>query len=542
MVLTASPRGGVRLCLHHRGGTMPAMWLPIAATLCSGTATHLTGDVPAAGGDYVDVAFEVPANTVEIRIAHTDGSDTDILDWGVWSPEGARGWGGGLTEDAVVGIAQSSRGYLPGPITAGTWSVVIGKAQLDADGGHYAIDVSCSDVASLPVLPKAAFSPVVLRTERRWYRGDFHVHSVQSGDASATFDEISALARQQGLDFVNLSDHNTVAQHALAAAYLEAHADLLLLRGAEITTYAGHGNAVGLRDYVDHRIGYLGRTIGGVLDDVAAQGAIFIVNHPRLDLGTVCIGCAWRHGDTDWSKVAGIEIITGNWSISVGGFVPQVIGMWDGLLDQGFRIAAIGGSDDHTAGRSQGPTASPIGSPTTRVLADNLSEAAIIDAIRHGRTMVQLRGPDDPVVDVTMRTAAGGKAELGDDVSGIDRVHLDLHVTGGAGTFAQLWRNGAMVEQVAITSGDANLPIDDAPGTGNFRYRIELINDANQRVVVTSHFYATVIDADGTRGGGCGCRAGGDVDHNLGGDLGGASVLALALGWAARRRRRRITA
>ena len=32
-------------------------------------------------------------------------------------------------------------------------------------------------------------------------------------------------------------------------------------------------------------------------------------------------------------------------------------------------------------------------------LADNLSEAAIIDAIRHGRTMVQLRGPADPIVD-----------------------------------------------------------------------------------------------------------------------------------------------
>ena len=370
------------------------MLLPLAATL---STMHYEADVPVAGGDYVDVAIVVPAGTQEIRISHSDGSATDILDWGAWSPDGFRGWGGGLTDDAVIGVDQSSRGYLPGPITPGTWTVVVGKAQLGAGGGHYAIDVTCSDTQSLPILLKEPFSPIVVRPGRRWYKGDFHVHSLESGDASASFDDIVWLATPRGLDFVNLSDHNTISQHALQAGYLTSHfPGLLLLRGAEVTTYAGHGNAVGISSYVDHRIGYQGRTITGVLDDVAAQGAIFIVNHPKLDLGTACIGCAWHHDDTDWTKVAGLELITGNWDLGVNAFVPQVLTMWDGLLDQGVRIAGIGGSDDHTAGKAEGPTGSPIGSPTTLVLADNLSEAAIVDAVRHGRTIVQLRGPDDP--------------------------------------------------------------------------------------------------------------------------------------------------
>ncbi|TMQ05783.1 MAG: hypothetical protein E6J90_47920 [Deltaproteobacteria bacterium] len=72
------------------------MWLPVAAA-CSSVALHLEADVPAAGGDYVDVAFDVPPGTREIRVAHSDGSDADILDGGVWSPDGFRGWGGGLT-------------------------------------------------------------------------------------------------------------------------------------------------------------------------------------------------------------------------------------------------------------------------------------------------------------------------------------------------------------------------------------------------------------------------------------------------------------
>jgi MYXO-CTERM domain-containing protein len=522
---------------------------PLLATLLA--PLHLTGDVSPAGGDYVDVTFVVPAGTQEIRIAHDDGSMFDILDWGVWSPDGFRGWGGGLTDDAVIGVDQSSRGYLPGPITPGTWTLVIGKAKVSSAGGHYTVDVTFSDTQTLPVLDKAPFTAVVTAPARTWYRGDFHVHSNESGDASATFDEIYALAKQQGLDFVNLSDHNTISQHAREAAYLVAHPDLLLLRGAEITTYAGHGNAVGISAYVDHRIGYQNRTIGGVLDDVAAQNAIFIVNHPKLDLGEACIGCAWNHPDTDWSKVAGIEIITGNWDVSVSSFVPQAIAMWDGLLDQGFRIAAIGGSDDHTAGKSTGITASKVGNPTTRVLADNLSEAAIIDAIRHGRTSVQLRGPDDPLVDVTMDTADGGTAQIGDQVDGVDHATFTVHITGGDGMFAELWRNGVMLEpHQRVVGNDATLTFSDDPGTGAFLYRVELIDDTNHRVVVTSHFYVTAtaphplsddyfpgLDAGngnnpGAGGGGCGC-------HASGGQLAGGAAPLLAMLLVARRRRRR---
>src|SRR5574338_42317 len=94
------------------------------------SSMHYEGDVTADGGDYADVEFEVPTGTVEIQVTHSDGSDYVILDWGVWSPEGFRGWGGGNTEDAIIGVDESSRSYLPGPITPGTWTVVIGKAML----------------------------------------------------------------------------------------------------------------------------------------------------------------------------------------------------------------------------------------------------------------------------------------------------------------------------------------------------------------------------------------------------------------------------
>ena len=460
---------------------------------------HYEGDVTAAGGDYADVQFEVPAGTVEIQISHSDGSDYVILDWGVWSPEGFRGWGGGLTDDAIIGVDQSSRGYLPGSITPGTWTVVIGKAKLDTNGGHYSIDVVCRDNATLPVQPKAPYSPVVLSNERRWYKGDFHVHSVQSGDAGATFDDIATLAKMRGLDFVNLSDHNTNAQHALIAAYQPSQPALLFLRGSEITTYTGHGNSVGTSEYVDHRLGYGGRPVSAIIDDVIRQGGVFIVNHPALDLGEACIGCQWSHvEDTPWHLVSALELLTGNFEIGVQAFVPRVIALWDARLDTGARLAVVGGSDDHRAGNDTGPTASPIGSPTTLVLADNLSEAAIVEAVRKGRTTVQLTGPDDPFVELTINGA-----ELGDEVRHVSSIEARVHIVGGDGTFVQLWRDGKKLEQKPVNGADVTVTFEDQPGESQRRYRVELTNDLSQRIVVTSHIYVVFDDA------GCGCQASG---------------------------------
>ncbi|MBL0219543.1 MAG: hypothetical protein IPQ07_37465 [Myxococcales bacterium] len=168
------------------------------------------------------------------------------------------------------------------------------------------IDVTCRDNATLPVLAKAPFAPTVLSTDRRWYKGDFHVHSEQSGDADAKLLAISALARSRGPDFVNLSDHNTSSQHAPIAALRPMFPELPVparrrdhdLRrarqlGGYQRVYRSPDRSSGARDR--HRA-----------RRVQAQGGAFIVNHPTLDLGGACIGCAWRHPDTDWSKVNGL--------------------------------------------------------------------------------------------------------------------------------------------------------------------------------------------------------------------------------------------
>lgn len=504
--------------------------MPLVLVAAVISTLHLEGDVTAAGGDYAIVPFDVPAGTVEIEILHVDGSESTILDWGVWSPAGFRGWGGGLTDPAVIGVDESSRGYLPGPIDAATWELVIGKAKLSGGAAHWVVDITFRDAATLTPEPRAAWEPVVVAAGERWWAGDLHVHSEESGDASATLDAIAALARDRGLDFVVVTDHNTVSHHERLAAFQGSLDDLLLVRGIEVTTYAGHGNAIGASAYVDHRVGHGGVTSDTIARAIDAQGAVFSVNHPALDLGDSCIGCAWDHADTPWDLVGALELQTGPFDVTGVLFTPQAIARWDELLDGGARLAAVGGSDDHRASPDATGTQSPIGSPTTLVWTDELSEPAIVEAVRAGRTVVKLRSPDDPMAWLTAEDAAGGIARIGDTVTGVGRARLTVHVTGGAGTDVEIWRDGALVEVLPVDGDDWSRALDYPVSGDPERYRAEVV-DGGGRLTVTSHLW---IDGDPSLDeGGCGCRTAPGP--------GGFALAALVLGFLAQcpRRRRR---
>lgn len=487
----------------------------------------LDGAVVAEGGDYAIVEFEVPANAVEITVSHQVLSERNILDFGVRDPDGFRGWGGGLTEDAVIGEAESSRGYLPGPLPAGTWQIVIGKAKLVELPAAYELTVTIRDDATLAPRVRADVAPVVLESGPRWYAGDLHVHSSESGDAVATLDEITAIGREVGLDFVVLSDHNTVSQHRLFAAHQMGVGDLLFIRGAEVTTYGGHGNAMGLPVYVDHRVGLDGRDRAQIIADVNAGGGHFVVNHPKLALGDACLGCAWEDVDaTPWDQVAALEILTGPFGLA------ELIGrpardLWDEILDAGHRVTAVGGSDDHRAGIDIDPlTQSPVGSPTTLVFADELSEAAILEAIAAGRVQVLMSGLTDPRVDLEIESDSGQTGRIGDQIAG-DRLTIRARITGGDGAQAQLVIDGEDDEVVPVSGADAEVSWQVTVPPEGARYRVHVLV-GGLLTTVTNHVF---VDFEAGPDSGCGCAA-------SPGNSAGAWLLALiALAVFTRRRR-----
>jgi hypothetical protein len=80
-----------------------------AAVFAAETVIPITGEVPNDEARHFYLPFTVPPGIVEIEVQHDDLSEENILDWGLEDPSGFRGWGGGNTEPAIVGIHAASR-------------------------------------------------------------------------------------------------------------------------------------------------------------------------------------------------------------------------------------------------------------------------------------------------------------------------------------------------------------------------------------------------------------------------------------------------
>jgi len=364
----------------------------------------------------------------------------------------------------------------------------------------------------------------VLDTEARWYAGDFHVHSRESGDASPTIEEIMGFAQGVGLDFIMLSEHNTNSGLTLYASVQPDYPKLLILPGVEWTTYAGHAGGIGATDWVDHKTGVRGVTAGGAIQAYHDQSALFSINHPTVPGGTFCIGCPWEIA-VDPLNLDGVEVQSGRW---------EAISYWEQQCADGSHAAALGGSDDHKGGRVDDPVYDrPIGTPTTMVFADGLSVDAILAGIRDGRTVVKVNGIDGPMLE----TELTGE-RMGDTVFA-DTATLSVVVRGAEGQTLQTIKNGSVIERIEITADPFTHESSvEAPAEGEDRYRHQIVIGIAPQAVGSYVWLraAEVVPPDGgTEPGGSsggGCRVAGASGFDMGLVL---AIMALA-GWGMRRR------
>ncbi len=189
---------------------------------------------------------------------------------------------------------------------------------------------------------------------RRWYRGDLHLHTVHS-DGERHPDELAAAARASGLDFIVSTEHNTNAANRVWPACRTGR--LLVIPGEEVTTRHGHWLAVGLSPgaWVDWRYGPRDGVFSRFAAEVREAGGLVVAAHPCVPLP----GSVWEFGFAD---VDALEVWNGRWNVDD----ELSLRVWQRLLRQGRRVAAVGGSDSH--GKHQ-----PVGSPQTVVHAGELS-------------------------------------------------------------------------------------------------------------------------------------------------------------------------
>jgi hypothetical protein len=505
-----------------------------------------TMPLPYTAYDFFSLPFFVPVGTAEIEVSHRCAdapSSTNILDFGLadctattFNNGATIGWGGGNAENAIVGAHATSRSFmLPagGALQTGcNYSVVVGKARIATPPGSFEVNVTLRDEPTLAPQPqRAAYAPAPpLRVPAAltWYSGDFHVHSRESGDAfaSATLDEIAAFSASAGLDFVHISDHNTVAAATFIGDAQSRHADVLILPGVEFTTYSGHAGALFTTRYVDHRIGNAGVTIQGAADAVHAQGGLLSINHLddytqdlNGDLRNQCVGCAWDFGGSLSARdLDAMEVAVQSWTGTGWLETPRALEYWDKLHALGFtQVTPIGGSDDHHGGQNEtvvGPwrEGSAIGSPTTCVLAANLSHAAIREGVALGRTMLKMNNASDPFVDIVgIVDGSGVAARVGGWLSGLPEgstVTLAVSIWAPPARarrlrgervapphfYLALVRNNEQTYKIDVPAlpfaFNVSVPL---PEDGVDRWRAELHdNESNQILSMTNHIFLAI--------------------------------------------------
>jgi hypothetical protein len=331
---------------------------------------------------YLPVA--VPAGACALRVELDCDHPGAVLDLGCAGPAGFRGWSGGARRSFVITADAATPGYRAGELEPGTWQVVLGLYRVPPDGADYQVTAELATAPGRLVPEPPGLAPPPLapadrlpRRElpaapgRRWLAGDLHAHTVHS-DGAMTVPELARFATERGLDFLAVTDHNTVSHHPELAGATASYG-VTLLPGQELTTEAGHANALGDLGWIDFR-----EPPDRWLAATEAAGGLLSVNHP--------IGghVSWMAPMTRRPPL--LEVWHWSW---LDPHWTMPLGWW-----MAWHPAAIpvGGSDWHRPGSD-----APPGAPTTWVEAEADDPGAISAALAAGRTAVSARR-DGPVL------------------------------------------------------------------------------------------------------------------------------------------------
>ncbi|WP_308910821.1 CehA/McbA family metallohydrolase [Pseudokordiimonas caeni] len=445
---------------------------------------------------YVELPFEVPAGAERLTVSfsYSGREDRTTIDLGLVGPDGLVGWSGGNKASFTVAATDATPSYFAAPVKAGRWALLLGVPNIR--GG-----VSSAYEARVDIYGAAdaglAFSVRDDSGAAGWYRGDLHSHSGHSDGSCAskagkrvpcpvfrTFEAATAA----GLDFFALSEHNT-ASHARALRDLGGYYDTLtLLPAREITTFYGHMNVFGTFAPLDFKLTNGGERIKALIDAAHKAGGLVSLNHPGLPSGEDCMGCGWVAKDTDFSKVDAIEVINGGTLRHTGGMVEHPrsgILFWEARLNEGHRMTAIGGSDNHDPDIAPGSPGA-IAMPTTVVHAKGRDAAAILGGIRKGRVFVDASGMADSILDLALQVG-GHTFVMGEVAPFTPSVTLSVTVKSASGGRIQIIENGTETKSASIDKNDLHtLSMDHVLGPDTTWVRAN-VRDAEGRLVLVGN-------------------------------------------------------
>ncbi len=413
---------------------------------------------------YFYIPFDVPAGTtrIDVTLAYPKAEDC-IIDLGAFDPrdtgyptvEGFRGWSGGARDHFFIATDDATPGYIHGDIPAGSWNVILGLYKIPETGTEATLTITL-DSAARPLAPQPART-FPIRREPGWYKGDLHCHTYHS-DAKGSPELLHAAAKQAGLDFLAIADHNTITQRRYF--HPQSSPDLVFVRAMEITTAIGHANVYGVDDWIDFRMTQPSdaHTLAQSVHD---KGGLLSINHDKPTI-------PWDYElpQIDCMEVWQSTWLAWNW-ISLERYQRR--------LAAGLRISAIGGSDYHQPDRllPEGPLV--LARPTTVLWLDELSEAAVLAAMQAGHGYVT-ESPTGPHLSITV-----DGHPMGSTVNEATTATATIH--GAAGDRLVLIDAAGPLAETEIPSDDWQTEVD-LSGAKTF-IRAEIIAEASRARLIT---------------------------------------------------------
>lgn len=409
---------------------------------------EFTGDAgPEKRLGFLYLPFTVPekACTIEVEYEYQGkGPGETTVDIGLFQPgtvdlitgmKNLRGWSGSNKKSFTVSREAATPSYLPGDIPPGEWKVILGLYKIPDQGLRYRVKVrvyeGCLKTSSQS-LPETS-ELVQGDSPKGWVKGDLHMHSVHS-DGDSTLDQIAEVAGSLGLDFVSVTDHNVVSHIAELGFRSRFLGKVFFLRGVELTTYRGHMNVYGVSEIPEFRI-RSDEELKEVVAYLRSRGAFLSINHPKP------LGPDWEFENLSFAD--SLEVFHSVWEFN--NYVS--LRKWDQLLNNGFRIGLVGGSDAH---EMRGMTSILLpGTPTTWVYVDKLSEEGLLDGLRKQRVFVS-ESPSGP--RITLEAHADGKHYPLGGIVNSKEVKLRLRAEGGRGQSYRVISGGEVVASGVLDS------------------------------------------------------------------------------------------
>ena len=485
-------------------------WLAVCCILCTANAAQphdvtLRGEIGETDHQtYRLVPFDVPdgVRSLAVEFEYTGRDNKTAIDIGLIGPgdrfeEAFRGWSGGNKRTFTLSAHDATPSYVPGPITAGRWHLVLGVPNIRA--GHTSTYIATirfeRDASNLPL-------PAPIDDQARWYRGDLHLHSGHSDGSCKSksgaqrvpcplFLTLDAAA-ERGLDFIAITEHNTNSHVRELTAVQPFFDRMLLIPGMEVTTFQGHANAFNVTRPVDFRLGSEAvPDWNALLASLTKQGAIVSINHPNVPSGERCMGCGWSPRlPVDFDLLTAVEVVNGHdVETSISG-----IPFWHEQLQKGVRLTAIGGSDTHdVTSDTISPPAGRIGVPTTVVYAEELSTPAILEGIRAGRVFIDTAGSQDRVLTFSGRVG-DRPVSMGDTVAAPNGTLLQwsIGVTNLPGGKIELIRDGVIAQKLPsaeIKGSDHRLQFEERSDGRRHWIRVNLRDRDGRLALIGNPIY-----------------------------------------------------